>query len=481
MSNRLLARGTLVNLIASVTKVGLQLISVPLMARLVGPADYGLFSLAMPVVTFFLLLAEGGFGISLAREREEDRDVWSTATLFLFGLGVALGIVLIVWSYIQAPLANQPSLPPIMMALSICPVLLAVTVPPIARLTRQARLAVGSIIDLIAVLMGTGLAVAVALTGGGVWSLVAQPVTYWTCKAVLLNIAAPSLPQLRFIPKHLRPHLKVGGLILGGKFLDTGERAAETSIISRFLGAEILGAFTFANQLPRFLTETLGNSLWGTLYAYTLRSENPASLTRTYYLTLRAFSLAIFPGVTLIAVMVKPLLDGLLGPRWDAAAPLLHILLITHAFNSLGGIGAAILFAKGLPRIPFRISVEGIALRLLVVVVGTWLGLFWMAVGLGAIDIFLGLRGIFSLKAVMDYSVRTAASAAAAPVILSAAAGLCCWGLAQSALLDAYFPTLVTVIIYMMISFAVYLLLLVLFERRKLVEEFMMVYRLIRS
>jgi O-antigen/teichoic acid export membrane protein len=310
---------------------------------------------------------------------------------------------------------------------------------------------------------------------------VAQPIVYWLCKAVLINIAVPSIPQLRFVPKYLRPHLELGGLILGGKFLDTGGRTIETSVISRLLGAELLGAYTFANQLPRFLTETLGNSLWGMLYAYTLRSEDPGGLTRTYRLTLRVFALTIFPGVILISVMVKPLLDNLLGARWDAAIIVLKVLLVSHAFNSLGGIGSAILFAKGLPYIPFRISVEGVALRIVAVGVGAWFGLEWIAVGLGAIDIYLGLRGIFSLRVVMDHSVKVAASAVAGPILLSAAAGLFCWGLASSGPLDGYFPTLVTTIIYMAASSAVYLLLLLLFERRTLIEEFSTVYRLLRG
>jgi len=480
MSNRLLAWGTITSTTISIIKVGLQLISVPLMARLVGPADYGLYALAAPVVTFVLLLAEGGFGISLAREPEDNRDVWSTATIFLFGFGVLLGAILVTWSFIQAPLVNQPKLPQMMLALSVCPVLLALTVPANARLTRQARLGIGSVVDLVAVLSGIGAAIAFALLGGGVWSLVAQPLVYWAVKAILINIASPAIPSLRFIPRYLRSHLKVGSLILGGKFLDTGGRTIETTLISRFLGTEILGAYTFANQLPRFLTETMGNSLWGLLYAYTLRSNDGAGLTRTYHLALRVFALTVFPLVILVSVMVKPLLDELMGNRWDAAIFPLKILLITHAFNSLGGIGSAILFAKGLAHIPFRISVEGVTLRVIVVALGCATGLDWMAVGLGAIDVFLGLRGIFALKAVMDNSVRTALSAVAVPILLSGVSGVFCWGLARSDFVGAFVPTLAAAVICILISFVKYLVLLALFERRRIVEELTTVYRLLR-
>jgi O-antigen/teichoic acid export membrane protein len=480
MNNRRLAWGTVASVIVSLIKVGLNLVSVPLMARLVGPADYGLFALASPVVSFVLLLAEGGFGISLSRESEENKDVWSTATIFLLGFGLTLGVGLIAWSFVQASIVRQPELRPMMLALSVCPLLLALTVPASARLTRQGRLGIASAVDLVAIIAGISAAVGIALAHGGVWSLVAQPLAYWSVKAILINIAAPSWPQFRFATRHLRPHLQVGGLILSGKFLDTGGRTLETSLVSRFLGNQILGAYAFAGQLPRFLTETIGNSLWGLLYAYTLHNDDPAGLTRTYRLALRVFALSVFPASVFISIVVKPLLDVLMGPRWDAAIFLLKILLVTHAVNSLGGIGSAILYAKGLPRIPFRISIESVTLRILVVVIGCGAGLEWIAIGLGAVDVYLGFRGIFSLRKVMDTPVRVAISAALGPAIMSGVAGMFCWALIRSDFLGSKMPILAATISYVAISSLFYCALLILFERRKVIADFTSVYRLLR-
>lgn len=480
MNTRLLARGTLTGVLVSAAKLGLQLVAVPLMARLVGPADYGLFGLAMPVVSFCLLLAEGGFGISLAREPEENKEVWSTATLFLLAFGVGLCVVLIAWSFIQASLANQPKLPPILIVLSICPILLALTVPPNARLIRQARIGMGSVLDLTAMLAGIGVAVGLAWSGAGVWGLVAQPVVYWTCKAILMNVVSPTLPQLRFAPKYLTPHLKAGGIILGAKFVETGGRAIEASIISRQLGAEMLGAYTFAYQLPRFLTETLGNALWSMLYVYTVRSESAGGLTKTYHLTLRVFALAMFPAGTLMSVMAQPLLHGLLGTRWDAAVVVLQVLLISQAFSSISGIASAVLYGKGKPEIFLRIWTEGVALRVLVVGTGSFGGLPWVAIGLGAVDLYLCLRAIFSLRVVIENCVQTAMRAILMPILLSALSGVICWALGRSQIFDPFFPALVVAILCMAISFLCYLLLLAAFERHKLIEEFQTIYQLLR-
>jgi O-antigen/teichoic acid export membrane protein len=481
MNNRMLARGTLTAAAASAVKLGVQVVTLPLMARLVGPADYGLFGLAMPTVMFVLILADSGFGISLAREPESNTDVWSTATWFLLGLGVVLAIAVVLWSIVQAPLVKQPRLPLIMSALATCPILLAIAVPASARLIRQGRIGLGSMLDLVGNLMGVGTAIGLALLGAGVWSLVAQPVVFWMSKAVFSNAMAPFMPKARFNSEHLHPHLKIGGLILGGKVLDTGGRTIEVSLISRYLGAEFLGAYTFANQLPRFLTEAVGNSLWAMLYAYALRTEDRASVVRVSRLALRIFALVVFPGVVIISVMARPLVDTMLGPRWDSAITMLQILLVTQAFNSLGGIGNAVLYARNHAQIPFRISIEGVVLRIGAVALVPWIGFGWMAASLGAIDLYLGCRSIFAACHEMGSSPFVTIASLAVPAATSGLAGLVCWALAQNQITMFGIGGFGATVTYMVAGLLMYGVALVLFDRRQTFDDVKTIYNLLRK
>lgn len=481
MNGRSLARGTLTAGVASAIKLGVQVIALPLMARLVGPADYGLFGLAMPTVAFVLILADSGFGISLAREPESNVEIWSTATWFLLVLGTVLGLAIVLWSLVQAPLVKQPQLPLIMGALAVCPLLLSVTVPASARLMRQGRIGLGSMLDLASNLAGVGTAIGLALSGAGVWSLVAQPIVYWSSKAILNNLMSPFVPRARFVPKSLHGHLKIGGLILGGKLIDTGGRTVEASLISRYLGAESLGAYTFANQLPRFLTEAIGNSLWSMLYAYALRTEDSDSVVKVYRLALRVFALMMFPAVAIISVLARPLVDGMLGPRWDSAITILQILLITQVFNALGGIGNAVLFAKGRAEIPFRISIEGVLLRIVAVASVPWIGFDWMALGLGAVDLYLGSRGIFAASHEMKCRPLATVASISAPAAISGLAGLFCWVVARNEFAMFGLAGLAGTIVDIVAGLLAYGVLLAVFDRRQTLDDVRTVYRLLRG
>jgi len=481
MSNRQLARGTLASGLVSVLKIFVQFVTLPLMARLVGPADYGLFGLAMPTVAFILLLADSGFGISLAREPESNVDIWSSAIWFLLGSGIVLAGIVIVCSLIQAPLINQPQLPHIMVVLALCPVLLALSVPANARLTRQARLGIGSALELTASLAAAGTAITLGLWGAGVWSLVFQVVVYWLSKAILLNAASPFFPRFRFLLKDLHPHLRVGGLILGGNLLDTGGRTVEASLVSHFLGTSFLGAFTFANQLPKFLTEAVSNSLWALLYAFAIRTNDNASVQRAHHLVLRVFALGVFPVVVIISVLARPIVEIVLGPRWDSAIEILQILLVSQALNCLGGMSCAILYAAGKAAIPFRITIEGVILRVLVVAAIPWIGPFGVAAGLGIIDIYLGCRGVWTTSNFLGVQPANVLSSVATPALASAAAGALCWGLAYAQFNPFGFDTFGTVVAYVFAGGLLYALLIALFEGRRILGEALTIYRLVRG
>ena len=76
---------TLVGGLPNTLKVGREFVMLPLMVRLLGPNECGLYALAMPTIMFAIVFADGGLGTSSARELESNVDVWSTALWVLLG------------------------------------------------------------------------------------------------------------------------------------------------------------------------------------------------------------------------------------------------------------------------------------------------------------------------------------------------------------------------------------------------------------
>src|ERR1700691_308957 len=164
VSNRRLAFSTLATGGGNFLKICIQLVMLPLMARLLGPDEYGLYSLAMPIIMFMMMLADGGLGASLAREPESNDAVWSSAFWALLISGFVMAAIVIVSSFFLAAAAHHPRLPFIIMALSPCVILFVLSVPAGTRLVRRARLQVISFCGVVGDVLGAGGALGLAVS-----------------------------------------------------------------------------------------------------------------------------------------------------------------------------------------------------------------------------------------------------------------------------------------------------------------------------
>jgi hypothetical protein len=110
--------GTVLLSTANISKLGLQLILVPILARLLGPSVFGLMSVAMSIVLLANMLSDGGMGSALVREQTRNRDLYSTVYWLSMGIGMFLAAMLCALSWPVAAIYRQPQLVPVLCALS---------------------------------------------------------------------------------------------------------------------------------------------------------------------------------------------------------------------------------------------------------------------------------------------------------------------------------------------------------------------------
>jgi PST family polysaccharide transporter len=461
VSNRRLAYGTLAMGVGNFLKICIQLVMLPLMARLLGPNEYGLYFLAMPIMVFIMTLADGGLGASLAREPESNVAVWSSAFWVLLISGFAMAGIVVVSSFFLAAATHQPRLPLIMMALSPCLILFVLSVPATARLTRRAHNEIGAFGDVFANLLGAGCAIVLALHNAGAWSLVAQTTVVFFIRFLVFNIVAPMLPRFHLSISDLSSHLKMGGTIIGGNLVGTGGKSAENALMGRNFGSAQLGSFSIANQIPATLCGAVQNAIWVTLYTQTIRAADDEEVIRNYRNMVRVMALLLFPMVALVAAEGEQLISILLGNRWSNVSPMLQVFMISNALFAAGVFGQSILYAKGLASIQFRIGVELALLRILFVAAAPWIGMNGVIVGLAAASCYVSWQSLRSICRVIRVRVVVILEQMIWPAISATTAGVVCWFVAQG-LPDGLLP----ISINLAVSVALYFLLLLTFERQ---------------
>ena len=391
---RHLARNLLAGGGSSIFKILVQLAMLPMMGRILGPREFGLYATTLPLVSFFSVIADGGLGISLAREPADHTVVWSTAFYLMLAVGLCLAGMVNLCGLALAFMLQEPKLNTLMAILSISFLFITAAVLPAARLVRENDLVSGASADIVATVFGTSIAIGTALAGYGALSLAFQFVGGYAVRAVILNVKAFEAPTAEFSLRSLAGHVNTGGVLVAGRLLDLLCRLCENLLFSLMFGVAGLGAYTFANQVSRFLSEAASNPIWSALYAQGLREGN-SSLTTLLMKMSRLMTFATFPAACLVCAAAPHLLGPILGPKWAAASPLLQVLIPSYSIAGVASLGGAVLLARGWNGAFLATGAFLSIGRVLVVGQGFWLGALGVAAAVAVVHVlYAGLMRI---------------------------------------------------------------------------------------
>src|SRR5690348_13623641 len=118
MSLKSIVFGTAAMSSVNVLRLLAQLVVIPILSRLLSPADYGIVGMAMPFISFAMVLADAGIGMSLVRTPAEDREEWSTCFWLSVLLGGLMSMVVIALAPVAARVLKEDVLSPIVMTLA---------------------------------------------------------------------------------------------------------------------------------------------------------------------------------------------------------------------------------------------------------------------------------------------------------------------------------------------------------------------------
>ncbi len=449
----------------SLLKIGIQLALLPIMAHLLGPQEFGIYALAVPFVAFLATIADGGVGLSLAKDKTNAPAVWSTAFWVLMISGVTLALVVNIAGYFLASAASEPQLRTIMLILSLGFPFLTASVLPAARLTRSGNLVSYAMADFVTVLVSAVCAVTLGFLGFGALSLACQYTIGYVLRAAILNSLAFERPRLVFQPSAITGHLSSGGILMGGRVGDLICRSGENLLFGNLFGAATLGAYNFANQIPRFLFEAFSNPSWSALYAQSI-SEKHGQLLKIYYKVCRFMAFVTFPAAAVLTAVSPDVLGQVLGPKWVQAGLFLQVLAPGYALSSTASMGSAMLLALNANRTFFAVTVGASAARVAAVAAGYILSA-WVAVALVTVaNILFALIMFASVKRFAGAEYGRIVREIYGSFVASCLSGLICYGIVKLA--GNSLPILATAILTAAVA---YLTIMFLADRKNILSE----------
>jgi O-antigen/teichoic acid export membrane protein len=343
---------------ASVLRLSLQFAMLPILARLIGPAEYGLVALAMPFILLANVLADGGMGYALGRRQEVSRDEETTVFWLSGAIGLALSLACCLAAWPMGALMDQPRLPLLIAALSPILFLNSLTTVANGRIIREGRFAIFAGGDLISTVASAGTALAAALAGWGAWALVAQQLVLWTCKLAWVASRAGTPIRWHYRFEEAKRLLTFGVHTIGAILADFAARNLDSLIVGGVLGATTLGYYAMAYQLVRAPDMLISGPLYLYIFTAVARTAqgSPAAMQDLAAAGLRLGVAALAPvfcGLALTADLAVPLV---LGDKWVAAIVPLRLLCAAGFFFCLCSIMATTLMGLGKSALRLKLS-----------------------------------------------------------------------------------------------------------------------------
>lgn len=305
-------------------------------ARLLGPRELGIFALASAISALSATFVSFGTQAYLVREKEVSRELMRTAFTVNATLNIALALVIMGASWVEATIGGQREVAHILLLLGIAPLFSLFEFLPSTLYVREMTYSVISSINVARVLLSSGGSVALLFAGVGTQSLALGPLAAAIFCAA--TYTALRWRDVTFRPsfRGFRPVLIFGLQIVSISGVAQMAARASDIILARMLGLPALGLYARASSLANLLFANVYGVATGIIFVRLSKElHETGSLHHTFVRALRLITAVMWPLLIGIAVLARPAITILYGDRWLGAAGPLSILMIWQ-FIALG-------------------------------------------------------------------------------------------------------------------------------------------------
>ena len=372
-------RGGLLTIGSQGTQYFIAFVSTVVLARILTPTDFGLVAMVVAVTGLGQAFADLGLSEATIQSQEINHNQVSTLFWINVGIGVVLTSITICLAPVLAWFYKQPSVEQITFVFSLTFLICGLRVQHEAILRRQMRFSALAFRDIVSLSLGVSVSILMALKGARYWALVAQPLTTNFTQLVLSWLMVKWIPSLPRRGTKVRSMITFGGNVAASYLIINVNRSAGSALVGWHSGAGPLGLYSRAYNLlmlpVRQLSAPVGSAV---IPAFSRLQDSPERFARHY---LRAIGLIAWIGTPIFGflfVAAEPVITLVLGTKWEEAAPVFKLLVISSLGHLLFESAVWLFISRGQSR---RL------LRLLIIISPLIMGSF-------AIGLPFGIKGV---------------------------------------------------------------------------------------
>lgn len=342
----------------------LQTIMVLIVARLLGPREFGLMSIALLTVTALNRFSRLGIDRALVQREEVNVDTYlDTAWALQFARGVVLATILFFGAPHIASFFRDEQVTPLLQVIALSPLVQAALNPAIVYFEKDLKLHKKFALDMAGAASEFVVAVSLAVIYGSVWALVAGFLVADVARLVASYVLHGYRPGTNAKLGLARELVGYGKWITGSSAISFLLTSGDDAVVGRLLTTTVLGYYRLGYQMGKTPTMEVSRSLSTVTFPmYSKLQQDSDALADALQRVVRLLSFLSFPASVGVILTAPAFVEVVLGAEWRPIIPVMQIVAVYGAFSALTSAFNDIWNAIGRPDYNAKIN----ALRLVV-------------------------------------------------------------------------------------------------------------------
>lgn len=378
-----------------------------ILARLLSPDDYGVIAIVWIFLNICNVFVINGWCDGLIRKTDANDTDFSTIFYFSFLIAVILYIGLFVAAPYIARWYEAEILASLLRVMGLRLLIGAVNSVQRAKVKRDMDFQKFFFSTLVGTVISAVVGIWLALSGYGVWALVAQELTNVTVDTLVLFVTIKWYPRLLFSMESLKQQVAYGGKIVASLLVDVIYDETQSMYAGKLYSTQTLGYYTRGRQFPRLISDNV-NVMFSSVLFPAISSvqgnlEDVKNMTRR---SMRICSYVLSPVMLGLAAVAEPLIQLLLTEKWLPCVPYVQIFCVASMLQPLQTANLQAIYALGRSDVGLWLNVVKKTLSLLLVLAFARISveaMAWAGVAAGILGLVVNIA---PNKKLLEYSIR---------------------------------------------------------------------------
>lgn len=374
------------------------------LARILMPSDYGVVAIVLVFVNIANVIIEGGLSQALIQTKHASEKDFSTIFLVSIALSVVLYGLIFLFAPLLAEIYNNEQLTDVLRVLAITLPFFAVNSIQRSYLSRNMQFKKLFKSSIIAVLFSGATGIYLAKSGYGVWALVFCNLINIIMTVIIMLFTVDWKPKFIFSKESFVRLFDFGWKIFLSNLLISLFVNIRSLIIGWKYKPAMLAFFDRGKQFPTLIMDNINVSLQSVLFpALSSEQDNKENVKSMVRRSIKTSSLVIFPLMTGMIVVAKPLIIFLLTDKWLEAVPFLQIFCIAFIMMPMQIANMEAIKSLGHSDITLKLEIIKKVLECTILIVSLMINVYAIAAGTVIYNFICIFINLYPNKKLLNY------------------------------------------------------------------------------